>query len=229
MTQDGSSWKFTPDRQGLVIFDCDGVLVDSEVIAIDIDRFVLADLGWPIGRDEIIARFVGRSNEYFVTVVEEHLGRKLPNDWEDSYEHLYREAFEQNLRPVAGIVEALDAITALTCVASSGSHEKIRFTLGLTGLWSRFDGRIFSASEVARGKPAPDLFLHASSTLGYSPSGCVVVEDSLAGVEAALAADMKVIAYDGGVFSRESLDGLGVAIIEDMLELPRTLGALINL
>ncbi len=214
--------------QGLVIFDCDGVLVDSEVLAIAVDELVLADLGWPIGRDEIITRFVGRSDEYFAKVVEQHLGRSLPSNWANAYEQLYVDAFTRDLRPVAGIIEALDAITTPACVASSGSREKMRFTLGLTGLWSRFDGRIFSASEVASGKPAPDLFLHAASVLGHEPSNCVVIEDSTPGVRAAMAAGMKVIAYAGGVTPYERLAGAGVTVIENMLELPHAVAALLN-
>jgi len=229
MTQDHNSWKISQDPKTLIIFDCDGVLVDSEVLAIAVDELVLADLGWSMGRDEIIARFVGRSEEHFVTVVEDHLGRSLPTDWADSYQHLYRDSFRQNLRPVAGIVEALDSITFPICVASNGSHEKMEFTLGLTGLIPRFEGRIFSASDVARGKPAPDLFLHAADVLGYAPSDCVVVEDSLAGVQAALASNMRVIAYAGGIFPRGLLNENGVVIIDDMLELPHALQILIEI
>ncbi len=129
----------------------------------------------------------------------------------------------RDLRPVAGIIDALDVIKIPTCVASNGSHEKMQFTLGLTGLLTRFEGRIFSASEVALGKPAPDLFLHASSTLGYKPSDCVVVEDSVAGVQAALAADMNVIAYAGGVTSRSQLEVFDVSVIDHMSELPQSL------
>lgn len=208
---------------GLIIFDCDGVLVDSEVISIAVDEIVLADLGWRIDADEIIARFVGRSHDHFLKVVEEHLGYKLPANWEDSYQHLYREAMLRDLRPVAGIEDALDLIKVPSCVASNGSHEKMQFTLGLTGLLTRFAGRIFSASEVPLGKPAPDLFIHASSTLGYVPSDCIVVEDSVAGVQAALAAKMKVIAYAGGVTPREQLELVGVSVIDHMSELPQTL------
>lgn len=184
---------------------------------------------WSIlSRDEIIARFVGRSHEHFVKVVEEHIGRSLPKNWEESYRHLYREAFTRDLRPVAGIVEALDAITAPTCVASSGSHEKMHFTLGLTGLLTRFDGRMFSASEVANGKPAPDLFLYVALALGHEPSNCVVVEDSFPGVQAALAAGMKVIAYAGGVTPRERLVGTGVTVIDNMSELPQAVEVLLG-
>ena len=98
----------TEDQQTLVIFDCDGVLVDSEIISVTVDQEVLADLGWSISRDEIIERFVGRSHAHFLEVVEEHIGRKLPNDWEDAYQHLYREALARDLQLVDGIVEALN-------------------------------------------------------------------------------------------------------------------------
>lgn len=223
MAQDRETLKLPSKTPGLIIFDCDGVLVDSEVISIAVDEIVLADLGWRIDTDEIIARFVGRSHDHFLAVVEEHIGYKLPDDWEDSYQRLYREAMRRDLRSVPGIIDALDVITVPSCVASNGSHEKMQFTLGLTGLLTRFDGRIFSASEVALGKPAPDLFLHASSTLGYKPSDCVVVEDSVAGVQAALAADMNVIAYAGGVTSRSQLEVFDVSVIDHMSELPQSL------
>jgi len=223
VAQDREPSKLPSNMPGLIIFDCDGVLVDSEVISIAVDEIVLADLGWRIEADEIIARFVGRSHDHFLTVVEEHIGYKLPDDWEDSYQRLYREAMLRDLRPVAGIIDALDVIRIPSCVASNGSHEKMQFTLGLTGLLTRFEGRIFSASEVALGKPAPDLFIHASSTLGYGPSDCVVVEDSVAGVQAALAADMNVIAYAGGVTSRSQLEVFDVSVIDHMSELPQSL------
>jgi len=228
VTQDRDPSKFPAGMPGLVIFDCDGVLVDSEVISIAVDEIVLADLGWQIEQDEIIERFVGRSHGHFLTVVEKHIGYKLPDDWEDSYQHLYREAMLRDLRPVAGIVDALDLIKIPSCVASNGSHEKMRFTLGLTGLLTRFEGRIFSASEVALGKPAPNLFIHAASTLGYEPSECVVVEDSVAGVQAALAANMKVIAYAGGVTPREQLEFAGMHVIDHMSELPHILKKIIK-
>jgi len=172
----------------LVIFDCDGVLVDSERIAIRVDAIVLADLGWPLSEAEIIERFVGRSEENFVREIEAHLGHPLPRRWEDAYQHLYTDAFEKDLQAVDGVVEALDQVTTATCVASSGGHEKIRRSLRLTNLYERFKGRIFSASEVANGKPAPDLFLHAAACLGVPPARCAVVEDSRYGVEAARAA-----------------------------------------
>jgi HAD superfamily hydrolase (TIGR01509 family) len=212
----------------LVIFDCDGVLVDSEVIAIAVDQIVLADLGWSLSLDEIIDRFVGGSHAYFVNVVEEHLSRKLPDDWEDAYQHLYREALARDLRLVEGIVDALDTINLPMCVASNGSHSKMEFTLKQVDLWSRFDGRIFSAEDVPLGKPAPDLFLHAASTLGYEPSDCIVVEDSPTGVQAALAAKMRVIAYAGGITAESKLVGEGVGVIDHMNQLAGAINSIVG-
>ena len=166
----------------LVIFDCDGVLVDTERIAVRVDALVLARIGWPLTEAEIAERFVGHSDDYMRGEIEKHLGRAIAPDWDAEYRHLYREAFDAELAPVAGIVEALDRIRTPTCVASSGSHEKMRYTLGKTGLYARFSGRIFSADEVSRGKPAPDLFLHAAARMGVAPADCAVVEDSAAGV-----------------------------------------------
>jgi HAD superfamily hydrolase (TIGR01509 family) len=207
----------------LVIFDCDGVLVDTERIAVRIDVMVLAQLGWPMTEAEVVQRFMGRSDEEMTADIEAHLGRRLPASWEEPFRHLYRQAFEAELEPVAGVVEALDAIATPTCVASSGTHEKIRFTLGLTGLYERFAGRIFSVSDVARGKPAPDLFLHAAGRMGVPPGRCAVVEDSRYGVEAARAAGMRAFGYAGGLAPKGALAGPHTVVFEDMRELPRLL------
>ncbi len=207
----------------LVIFDCDGVLVDSERIAIRIDAMILEQLGWSLTEAEIVERFVGRSTESITMDIEAHIGRSLPSDWETGFEPLYREALARELTPVDGIVEALDAIVFPTCVASSGSHEKMRFTLGLTGLYERFAGRIFSASEVAAGKPEPDLFLHAAAQMGVAPAACVVVEDSAPGVQAARAAGMRVLGYAGGVTPAARLREHATVIFDDMRDLPMLL------
>jgi HAD superfamily hydrolase (TIGR01509 family) len=209
----------------LVIFDCDGVLVDSERLAVRIDVRVLAELGWILTEQEVIERFVGRSHEFMVAEIETHLGRPLAADWEDPFQSLYRNAFATELKPVEGIVEALDQITLRTCVASSGTHEKMRYTLGLTGLYDRFAGRIFSASEVPRGKPAPDLFLHAAKRMGVEPAACVVIEDSRYGVEAARAAGMLALGYAGGLTAAEHLRGPGTVVFNEMRELPRLLAS----
>lgn len=215
-------------QKNLVIFDCDGVLVDSEVISVKVDQIVLTDLGWSLSVEEIIDRFVGRSHAHFLEVVEEHLGRKLSDDWEKDYQHLYRQALARDLRLVDGIAEALKRINLPMCVASNGSHSKMEFTLKRADLWSRFEGRIFSASDVSQGKPAPDLFLHAASTLGFETQNCVVVEDSWAGVTAAIAAGMKIIAYTGGITAQHQLQAEGVTIIDHMSQLPEAIFSLVG-
>jgi HAD superfamily hydrolase (TIGR01509 family) len=185
------------------------VLVDSERLAVRVDVRVLAALGWALSEREVVDRFLGRSHEFMVAEIEAQLGRPLSDDWEDPFQHLYREAFAAELRPVDGVVEALDRITIPMCVASSGTHDKMRYTLGLTGLYERFAGRIFSASEVAKGKPAPDLFLHAAERMGVDPAGCAVVEDSRYGVEAARAAGMLALGFGGGLTRPSSYTGRG--------------------
>ena len=147
-----------------------------------------------------------------------------PVEFETEFAPRYREVFERELVPVDGILEALDAITIPTCVASSGTHERMQLTLGLTGLSERFAGRIFSASEVANGKPAPDLFLHAAARMGAEPGRCAVIEDSAAGVEAGTAARMQVFAYAGGVTGASKLRRDGVVVFDDMRALPALIG-----
>jgi HAD superfamily hydrolase (TIGR01509 family) len=208
----------------VVIFDCDGVLVDSEPIAVRVDAVVLGRLGWPLSEAEIVERFMGRSEAYMVGEIEAALGRPLPAGWDTEFAPLYREALEAELEPVDGVVEALDRISAPTCVASSSTHERIRFTLGLTGLLDRFDGRIFSSVDVANGKPAPDLFLHAAASLRAHPARCAVIEDSVYGVQAARAAGMRAFGYAGGLTPADRLAGPGTTVFSDMRELPGLLG-----
>ncbi len=207
----------------LVIFDCDGVLIDSERLAVKVDVAVLRELGWPLSEAEVIARFVGRSDRDTRAEIEAHLGHALPDSWQDEVEQRYRQVFATELTTVDGVVDALDRIDLPTCVASSGTHDHLRYTLGLTGLYDRFAGRIFSAEEVANGKPAPDLFLHAAGRMATSPARCVVIEDSRPGVAAARAAGMRVLAYAGGLSSAEKLDGPDTTVFDDMRDLPALL------
>jgi HAD superfamily hydrolase (TIGR01509 family) len=214
-----------PSQFDLVIFDCDGVLVDSERLAVKVDVLVFAQLGLTVTEEDVIDRFVGRSDDDIRKELEAELERPLADDWVEEFEPLYREAYAAGLQPVDGVVEALDRISVPTCVASSGSHEKMRFTLGLTGLYDRFAGRLFSVTEVARGKPAPDLFLHAARRMGAEPGRCAVVEDSGWGVEAARAAGMGAFGYAGGLTPAERLEGPGTTVFGDMRELPGLLGS----
>jgi HAD superfamily hydrolase (TIGR01509 family) len=208
----------------LVIFDCDGVLIDSERLAVKVDVAVLRELGWPLTEAEVIERFVGRSDKDGRAMIEAHLGRNLPDDFAETVEHRYREAFATALTPVDGVLEALDRISLPMCVASSATHDHLRYTLGLTDLYERFVGRIFSAEDVTNGKPAPDLFLHAAGRMGVTPAACVVVEDSRYGVQAARAAGMRVLAFAGGLTPADALDGPDTIVFDDMRELPSLLG-----
>lgn len=203
-----------------VIFDCDGVLVDSERIGVLIDQRVLKELGLNFTVDEIVEKFMGKSDAYFIETVEALLGNPVPDDWLAEINRQYLEAFEAQLEPVPGIVEALSLIQKPFCVASSGTKEKMRFTLGRTGLLGAFEGKLFSSSEVARGKPHPDVFLFAAEQMGWEASKCLVVEDSQAGVEAGLAAGMRVVAYAGGFAKHDQFQHERLLVIQDMNELP---------
>ncbi|MFK0257955.1 HAD family hydrolase [Streptomyces sp. NPDC090445] len=211
----------------LVIFDCDGVLVDSERIAVRIQVALGAELGWPLTEGEVVDRFMGRSHAAIREQIAARLGDDTAALWSERFELLHREAVDTGLAPVDGLPEALDALDLLalpTCVASSGSHEKMRHTLGRTGLYDRFAGRIHSATEVARGKPAPDLFLYAARQMGVDPAACAVVEDSRPGVEAARAAGMRAFGYAGGLTPAERLEGRDTVVFHDMRRLSALIG-----
>lgn len=212
----------------LVIFDCDGVLVDSERLAIAVEVEVLSDLGWEITPEEIVERFLGISDADYLAQIEEHLGIALPSSWLADNAPRYEAAYRRELAAVEGIVSALDEIEEIgltTAVASSGTPEKLAFTLAHTDLIERFEGRIFSAVEVERGKPAPDLFLHAARSLSVDPERAAVVEDSPAGLAGALAAGMWPIAYESGLVPHDRLALPGVTVIDDMRRLPAVLRA----
>lgn len=204
----------------LVIFDCDGVLVDSERLMVKVESEFLASYGWELGEQGVIDRFMGRAGAEVSAEITARLGDALPPDWEQELRARSVAAFEESLVPVDGIHEVLDALSLPTCVASSGAHEKMRITLGLTGLYDRFAGRIFSAVDVGRGKPAPDLFLHAAARMGADPAACAVVEDSRYGMMAARVAGMRAFGFVGGLSSAEALDGPGTVLFEDMRSLP---------
>ena len=214
----------TPRAVDLVIFDCDGVLVDSERLTVAVESRLLTELGWALTEADIVERFVGRSDTYMLDAIEAHFGRPVP-EWGPLYREAQEREFRSRLEPVSGVVEALDRLDELgysRCVASSGTHEKMALTLGLTGLAGRFEQRVFSATEVAHGKPAPDLFVHAAARMGVAPSRCVVIEDSPSGVAAARAADMACIALATPLISAENLAGPGTTVISDMDELVQT-------
>ncbi|MET8291169.1 HAD family hydrolase [Streptomyces sp. NPDC048448] len=186
-------------RYDLVIFDNDGVLVDSEPISNGLLAAYLTELGHPTSYEESIRDYMGSAMHRVHDLVHERTGQRLPDDFDDVFHGRVFAAFERELRPVAGAVQVLEKLAAdgvPYCVASSGSHERIRVGHRTTGLDRWFDaGRVFSSQDVGRGKPAPDLFLHAAERMGVPPHRCVVVEDSPLGVQAANAAGMDVYGF----------------------------------
>jgi len=203
----------------LVIFDCDGVLVDSEPLSNQVLNRHLAAVGLPLSLEESAARFTGRSMASCVRLIEQSLGAALPSDFVAAVREDTRAAFEGRLEAVQGVHEVLAALARPFCVASSGSHAKIRHSLGLTGLARFFDdARIFSAEDVARGKPAPDLFLLAAARCGAPAGACVVVEDSRPGVEAAVAAGMPVLGFAARTGPR-NLEAAGATVFNRMDQL----------
>jgi HAD superfamily hydrolase (TIGR01509 family) len=182
----------------LIIFDCDGVLIDSEVIACRADAACLAEIGIAISAEEIMDRYLGISAEEMCRDIELRLGRSLPVGFAEMMRARVAAAFATDLAPIAGVAAMLDELPFRRCVASSSAVERLRHSLSLTGLLDYFEPHIFSAAQVARGKPAPDLFLFAASAMKTAPVDCVVIEDSVPGVQAAVAAGMRVIGFTGG-------------------------------
>ncbi|MGJ5040544.1 MULTISPECIES: HAD family hydrolase [unclassified Bradyrhizobium] len=215
----------------LVIFDCDGVLVDSEVISCQTHADVLSLCGYPITTEQVFARFLGRSLKQAKLEVEAELGRSLPDDFNPKLQDRLFRAFEQDLAAIDGIAEALDTIDVPVCVASSGSHQRMRVSLGATRLYDRLAPHIFSSSQVENGKPAPDLFLFAAAQMKARPAACVVVEDSTAGIRGGVAAGMTVLGFHGGSHCRpghaDDLRAAGATVVfDDMRQLPAILSRL---
>ena len=209
----------------LVIFDCDGVLVDSEPLSNTVFARALnrEGLDWTV--EETMRRLMGRSVKACVEIIEGLLARQLPEDFVHRLQAETLQAFRDSpLQPVPDINEAIDKIEAAgvrTCIASSGGFDKMEVSLGVTGLLSRFEGRIFSSSQVSRGKPFPDLFLHAAISMNEQPVDCVVVEDSVPGALAAKAAGMRVLGYVGAPHAdRDTMGAAGAFLFNDMKQLP---------
>jgi HAD superfamily hydrolase (TIGR01509 family) len=182
----------------LVIFDCDGVLIDSELIGARVEAAELVRVGMPLGEGEILTRFLGMTAAAMYRAVEVEHGRALPEGFAASVQAAIDAAFERELQVIPGIHETLDRLRTASCVASSSSLARLRHSLGVTGLYPRFAPHVFSAEQVARGKPAPDLFLHAAAAMRCAPARCLVIEDSVSGVRGAVAAGMRVWGFIGG-------------------------------
>jgi HAD superfamily hydrolase (TIGR01509 family) len=215
----------------LIIFDCDGVLVDSEVISCRAHADTLTRYGYSITADQVLERFLGRSMRQANLEIEAELGRSLPENFpSEVYAEIFR-LFAVSLEATPYIVETLDTIAQPVCVASSGPPEKISASLNRVGLYDRFAPHIFSAVQVKHGKPAPDLFLFAAEQMAMSPKQCLVIEDSAAGIAAARAAGMTVLGFHGGSHCRpgyaDTLRAAGAAAtFDDMRELARLIADL---
>jgi len=197
-----------------VIFDCDGVLVDSERISNGTWALLLTEIGLPMTMEQSLDIFMGNSMPRCVDIVTEMMGHAPPDDLLARFTANETVALQRDLKPVPGIVALLDALDTAGMhygVASNGEHEKMRTTLGKTGLLDRFDGKRFSAVDVGKPKPAPDLFLHAAHSLGFDPARTIVVEDSPLGVQGAIAAGMTVIGY-AEIVSAERLRAAGAVV-----------------
>ena len=212
----------------LVIFDCDGVLVDTEQLANRLLARVLTEEGFPITYEESRRLFVGKTMEAVSSHVVSATGRPMRADWVEYIRSETLKAFAGGIDAVPGVREVLETLQTRGvpyCVASSGKFEKMRFTLGSSGLLPFVEDLLFSAEEVAHGKPAPDLFLHAAARMGHAPSACVVIEDSVPGVEAAVAAGMPVLGYAGDPHTdAEGLKSKGAHVFHDMRALMDLLG-----
>jgi HAD superfamily hydrolase (TIGR01509 family) len=209
----------------LVIFDCDGVLVDSEVISCRVHAETLTRHGYPITADQVLDRFLGVSDREARQTIESEMGRRLPHDFEAQIKQAALRRYSSELTAIPYVGEAIAAIGVPKCVASSGTHEKIRHGLTCAGLYDRLTPDIFSATQVERGKPAPDLFLFAAERMRATPARCVVIEDSIPGIKGARAAGMTVLGFHGGSHCRpghdDTLRSAGALVtFDDMRQLP---------
>ena len=209
----------------LVIFDCDGVLVDSEPLSIDVLVRVLRTAGVEMDADEATERFLGKSLMTMTKILHDDFGLQVDEAFLEEMRHDLYQRFEAELQPIAGISGVLDTLDVRRCVASSSQIERIRLSLTITGLIDRLEPHLFSATMVTNGKPAPDLFLHAADAMQVAPENCIVIEDSPAGIVAAKAAGMRVFAFTGASHARTERH-LGAirdlapdAVFDDMREL----------
>jgi len=209
----------------LIIFDCDGVLVDSEVISCRAHAETLTRHGYPITAEQVLERFLGVSDREARQTIEREMGRELPDDFEAQMKQAALQRYTGELGAIPNIGEAIDAIKLPKCVASSGTPEKIHHGLTCAGLYDQLAPHIFSATQVSRGKPAPDLFLFAAEQMKVQPARCLVIEDSVPGVTGGRAAGMTVLGFHGGSHCQpghaEMLRAAGATVtFDDMRTLP---------
>lgn len=206
-----------------IIFDCDGVLVQSERLVSDIERVLLARWGWELNAEEIRSHFKGKSFANIAEIVRKNVGDRLPNDWMYHWAMETANGFRKRLQLVPGVRELIEQVLSRElpcCVASQSPLARVELSIGVCDLERYFEGRVFSSSMVPRPKPAPDLFLFAAKQLGVQPEDCTVIEDSPSGVRAAVAAGMRVFGYAADE-DQERLAEAGAEVFFEMSEVPR--------
>ena len=210
----------------LIIFDCDGVLVDSERVANEVFAQVLEEVcGLKFTLDDMFDTFVGHSRAQCLQKIEAMIGEPPPAELDLRYQRDIDNALKQTVQAIDGIETVLQQLSLPYCVASSGSHEKMKMTLCKTGLMRFFEGNIFSTSDVERGKPHPDIYLHAARTMGVEdPARCVVVEDSPIGVTGAVAAGMRVFGFAELMPAHRLHESGAQHVFERMHDLPELIG-----
>jgi HAD superfamily hydrolase (TIGR01509 family) len=218
------------EKTVLIVFDCDGVLIDSEIVVCRIAAEELTRIGYPMTTEQVIERFAGRPDREMRAEIESDWGKPLPADYTSRINELVEQAYHHELRVISGVVDVLDALDVPVCVASSSFPEKLRLGLEVVGLYERFAPNIISATFVAHGKPEPDVFIFAAGWMKVPPKNCVVIEDSTAGVRAGRRAGMRVFGFTGGAHCgagyRERLMEAGAELVfKDMTELPSLIAA----
>jgi HAD superfamily hydrolase (TIGR01509 family) len=209
----------------LLIFDCDGVLVDSEMITNRVFARMLNELGISVTIEDMFERFVGRSMPQCLEIITGLLGGPVPEGFVEDYYRQSREALKRDLKAVPDIEAVLASVDLPFCVASSGTHEKMQTTLGVTGLLPYFRGKIYSVTEVARSKPFPDVYLYAARQQGARPEDCAVIEDTPTGVSAGVAAGMTVFGYCALMPKHRLIEAGAHHTFERMRDLPELLGS----
>jgi HAD superfamily hydrolase (TIGR01509 family) len=217
----------------LIIFDCDGVLIDSEILSARVDAEILGEIGYEISAEELAHRFAGLTTERIFQLVGEELGRPVPDKMIARAKRDTDQMLKEEVLPIPGVQEMLDLLDDPRCICSNSRPERLEISLIKAGLWDRFRPYVFSAQAIGqgRGKPAPDVFLHASQIFETAPAEAIVIEDSVAGVTGAVAAGMRVIGFTGASHTWPGhgevlMEAGAMTVIKRLSELPATIEAL---
>ena len=217
----------------LIIFDCDGVLINSEILSAQVDCAILGEFGYEISPAELAHRFAGVTTDGIFKLIGEEIGREFPANILDRAKRETDAKLRREVAPIAGVHEMLDALDDPRCICSNSRSERLQISLSKVGLWDRFRPYVFSAQEVGtkRGKPAPDVFLHAAKVFETDPADAIVIEDSVTGIAGAIAAGMRVIGFTGASHSwpghgEALMDAGAITVVRRLVEVPPTLEAL---